>query len=60
LPDWLVQRLNNVYKTLLSSDPKTTRIKDIALGQSYWHMSQVAADYRRQFGELPSKTLQQH
>ena len=53
------QRLNKAYKALLHSDPKTTRIKDIALGQGYWHMSQFAADYRRQFGELPSRTLGQ-
>ena len=54
------QRLNQAYKTLLYSDPKATKIKDIALSQGYWHMSQFAADYRRQFGELPSKTLAQH
>ena len=51
------QRLNQAYKTLLYSDPKTTKIKDVALSQGYWHMSQFAVDYRRQFGELPSKTL---
>ena len=53
------QRLNNVYKTLMHSDPETTRITDIALDQGYWHMSQFAADYRRLFGELPSDTLNQ-
>ena len=51
------QRLNHVYKTLLCSDPETTKITDIALSQGYWHMSQFAADYHRQFGELPSTTL---
>jgi len=51
------QRLNNVYKTLLHSDPDSIKITDIALNQGYWHMSQFAADYRRQFGELPSETL---
>ena len=54
------QRLNKAYKVLLDSDPKTTKIKDVALGQGYWHMSQFAADYRRQFGELPSRTLEQY
>ncbi len=54
------QRLNEAYKALLDSDPKTAKIRDIALSQGYWHMSQFAADYRRQFGELPSKTLAQH
>lgn len=51
------QRLNQTYKALLHSDPETTKITDIALSQGYWHMSQFAADYRRQFGELPSETL---
>ncbi len=51
------QRLNNVYKALLHSDPETTKIIDIAISQGYWHMSQFAADYHRQFGELPSATL---
>lgn len=51
------QRLNNVYKTLLHSDPDSIKITDIALSQGYWHMSQFAADYRRHFGELPSETL---
>ena len=50
-------RLNDAYKTLLHSDPETTKITDVALSLGYWHMSQFAVDYRRQFGELPSATL---
>jgi AraC family ethanolamine operon transcriptional activator len=50
-------RLNSVYKTLLHSDPATTTIRDVAIDEGYWHMSQFAADYRRLFGELPSTTL---
>ena len=50
-------RLNDAYKMLLQCDPATTKITDVALSQGYWHMSQFAADYRRQFGELPSATL---
>jgi AraC family ethanolamine operon transcriptional activator len=50
-------RLNDAYKTLSQSDPETTKITDIAIGLGYWHMSQFAVDYRRQFGELPSTTL---
>ncbi len=50
-------RLNDAYKMLLQSDPETTKVTDVALSQGYWHMSQFAADYRRQFGELPSATL---
>ena len=50
-------RLNKAYKILSQSDPETTKVTDIALGLGYWHMSQFATDYRRQFGELPSATL---
>lgn len=31
-------------------------ITDIANHWGFWHMGQFAADYRRQFGELPSET----
>lgn len=51
------QRLNNAYKELLTSDPLKTNVADVASQLGYWHMSQFAADYRRQFGELPSETL---
>jgi AraC family ethanolamine operon transcriptional activator len=53
-------RLADVYKILLQSDPETTKITDVAVSHGYWHMSQFAADYRRQFGELPSETLKQY
>lgn len=53
-------RLNDVYKSLLHSDPESTKVTDVALSHGYWHMSQFAADYRRQFGELPSVTLKSH
>jgi AraC family ethanolamine operon transcriptional activator len=49
--------LNSVYKKLLHSNTKTTRIADIASSHGFWHMSQFATDYRRHFGELPSETL---
>lgn len=50
-------RLNDAHKMLLQCDPETTKVTDIALSLGYWHMSQFAADYRRQFGEPPSATL---
>ena len=49
--------LNNVYKTLIKSNPKSTSISEIANRFGFRHMSQFAKDYRRQFGELPSETL---
>ena len=33
------------------------KIVDVANRWGFWHMGQFAADYRRQFGELPSETL---
>ena len=33
------------------------RIADVANRWGFWHMGQFAADYRRQFGELPSETV---
>jgi AraC family ethanolamine operon transcriptional activator len=49
--------LNSVYKKLLYSNTKNTRIADIASNHGFWHMSQFATDYRRHFGVLPSDTL---
>ena len=51
-------RLQRVRRRLRTCDPSTTRIADIANELGFWHMGQFAADYRRQFGELPSETLQ--
>jgi AraC-like DNA-binding protein len=33
------------------------KIADIANRYGFWHLGQFAADYRKQFGELPSETL---
>ena len=50
-------RLNRARKQLRSADPGELKVADIANGCGFWHMGQFAADYRRQFGELPSATL---
>lgn len=49
-------RLNGVRRDLLRSGLHA-RIADIANRWGFWHMGQFAADYRRQFSELPSETL---
>jgi len=51
------QRLVGVRRQLRTAGPETT-ITDIANRWGFWHMGQFAADYRRQFGELPSETFQ--
>lgn len=48
--------LNDVRRELISSDG-SGRVSDIAPFYGFWHMSQFAADYKTQFGELPSETL---
>ena len=49
-------RLDGVRKELYRKGP-SARIADIANTWGFWHLGQFAADYRRQFGELPSETL---
>lgn len=49
------RRLAGARKSMLRMGPHT-RVTDIANAWGFWHMSQFAADYRRQFGELPSET----
>jgi len=49
-------RLDGVRKELHRMGPSAT-IADIANTWGFWHLGQFAADYRRQFGELPSDTL---
>jgi len=34
-----------------------TKVADLANRWGFWHMGQLASDYRRRFGELPSATL---
>lgn len=48
-------RLNGFRRALKASHP-TVSIGDIAASWGFWHLSQLAQDYRRLFGELPSKT----
>jgi len=50
-------RLNGLRGRLRSADSATTLIADAANEWGFWHMGQLAADYRRMFGELPSETL---
>jgi len=48
-------RLHGVRRDLLCSEPGD-KVADVANRWGFWHMGQFAADYRRQFGELPSET----
>ena len=54
----LATRLNGVKKELCKKHSPNTRVTDIANRCGFWHMGKFAMVYRRQFGELPSMTLQ--
>jgi len=49
-------RLDGVRRELHRRGPAAI-ITDVANMWGFWHMGRFAADYRRQFGELPSQTL---
>lgn len=48
-------RLAGVRRDLLAAR-RGTRITDIANDWGFWHLGRFAADYKQQFGELPSQT----
>jgi hypothetical protein len=50
--------LKGVRHALRQADPQVTQVSDVANAWGFWHMGQLAADYRKMCGELPSATLQ--
>jgi len=50
------RRLAAVQSELIKKGPDAL-ISDVANRWGFWHMGSFAADYRKQFGELPSETL---
>ena len=52
----LACRLNGVRADLKSGDP-ATNVSDIANAWGFWHLGDFARIYRREFGELPSESL---
>ncbi len=51
-------RLSKARAELLRSDPRKTRVADVAMRWGFFHQSRFAQQYRDQFNELPSVTLQ--
>ena len=49
-------RLNGFRRALKACNPGLESIGDVAARWGFWHLSQLAQDYRRLFGELPSQT----
>lgn len=54
------QKLYKIHRELWHSQQSNMEIRDIANRYGFWHMGQFAADYKKLFGELPSKTLKQN
>lgn len=52
----LVLKLNHSYHRL-NAENKISSIAHIARDNGFWHMGQYYKDYKKFFGELPSKTL---
>ncbi|MGL4861024.1 MAG: HTH-type transcriptional regulator EutR [Enterobacteriaceae bacterium] len=50
-------RLNAVRRELVSSYSPWRTVQEAAAAWGFWHMSQLAVDYYRLFGERPSDTL---
>lgn len=51
-------RLNKVRKNLLQGRASDTAVSKVINDWGFWHMGHFAQIYRRQFGELPSETLE--
>lgn len=49
-------RLNHVRRALRAASPEQS-VTDIATYWGFWHLGQFAHDYKQQFGECPSQTL---
>lgn len=50
-------RLHKVRQCLLTCDPTTTRVTDVALDHGFWELGRFSGVYRRTYGERPSDTL---
>ena len=51
------RRLNGLREELRACDPNVTTVVAVAHRWGFWHLGQLARDYRRLFGELPSDAL---
>lgn len=53
----LARRLGAVRRALVAVDPEHGIIKRVAMDHGFTHMGRFAVNYRRQFAETPSQTL---
>lgn len=52
----LIYRMSGARRVLLDSRGERT-ISDVANDWGFWHLGKFAADYKKLFGELPSRTV---
>lgn len=52
-------RLNGLRRMLRNHASPVATVQDAAAEWGFWHLSQLACDYKRMFGELPSDSLRQ-
>lgn len=52
-------RLERVRQALLQASGSGVSVTELAMAWGFGHLGQFAADYRAQFGELPSETLRE-
>ncbi|WP_169978945.1 helix-turn-helix domain-containing protein [Tautonia rosea] len=50
-------RLNQLRRDLGSADPRRETVRQVAARWGFGHPGELAADYRRHFGQLPSQRL---
>ncbi|MBT8469498.1 MAG: helix-turn-helix domain-containing protein [Deltaproteobacteria bacterium] len=53
----LARRLSAVRRALVAVDPEHGIVKRVAMDHGFTHMGRFAVNYRRQFAETPSQTL---
>ncbi|MCE2752859.1 MAG: helix-turn-helix transcriptional regulator [Pirellula sp.] len=52
-----IRRLHQVRALLRTPNQECTSVTQVAAKYGFWHLGRFANNYRRLFGELPSKTL---
>jgi transcriptional regulator GlxA family with amidase domain len=49
--------LDEVHDVLVDLEPTSTSVTEVAANHGFAHVSRFAAEYRKRFGENPSRTL---
>lgn len=54
------KRLHGARRAILQAGPSPGGVKRIALDWGFWHLGRFSAEYKAQFGELPTATMARH